>query len=49
MHIPVAKVERSHPDCHKFSVSAVEWYPVDNGIFVSGAFDAQVKVWDANR
>lgn len=24
------------------------WYPIDNGIFLSGARDGEVKVWDAN-
>lgn len=24
------------------------WYPIDNGIFLSGARDGHVKIWDAN-
>ena len=32
---------RSHVDGHRFSVSSVAWYPVDNGIFVTGARFAQ--------
>ncbi|KAJ3109394.1 DNA excision repair protein ERCC-8 [Phlyctochytrium planicorne] len=43
---PVATIHRK--EAHHFSVSSVVWYPVDNGIFVSGSMDCMVKVWDAN-
>ncbi|CAM9742078.1 unnamed protein product [Pylaiella littoralis] len=33
---------------HRHSVSVVQWYPVDTGLFVSGAMDGVVKVWDTN-
>ncbi|KAL3160881.1 hypothetical protein ABBQ38_009274 [Trebouxia sp. C0009 RCD-2024] len=44
----VLKITSSNPDCHRYSVSSVAWYPVDTGLFVTGSFDHQVKVWDAN-
>ncbi|TMW68067.1 hypothetical protein Poli38472_007739 [Pythium oligandrum] len=31
-----------------FGISAVDWYPIDGGIFVSSSFDGLVKIWDAN-
>ncbi|ODQ66359.1 WD40 repeat-like protein, partial [Nadsonia fulvescens var. elongata DSM 6958] len=33
---------------HKFGVSAVEWWPCDNGLFVSSSFDNTLRVWDTN-
>lgn len=36
------------PGAHQSAVSGVAWYPVDTGIFLSGARDGEVKVWDAN-
>ena len=30
------------------STSVVQWYPGDNGLFVSSGADGQLKVWDAN-
>mmetsp|Transcript_35876 Transcript_35876/g.57994 ORF Transcript_35876/g.57994 Transcript_35876/m.57994 type:complete len:459 (+) Transcript_35876:115-1491(+) len=33
---------------HKFSVSGVDWYPVDTGMFVSASFDESIRVWDTN-
>ncbi|TYZ59020.1 hypothetical protein PybrP1_005245 [[Pythium] brassicae (nom. inval.)] len=32
----------------QFGVSAVDWYPVDGGIFVSSALDGRVRVWDSD-
>jgi DNA excision repair protein ERCC-8 len=33
---------------HQFGVSAVLWWPFDNGLFVSSSFDGKVKVWDSS-
>ncbi|KAF1323745.1 DNA excision repair ercc-8-like protein, partial [Globisporangium splendens] len=30
----------------QYGITAVDWYPVDGGIFVSSSFDEHVKVWD---
>jgi WD40 repeat protein len=33
---------------HLYSVTALEWYKIDNGMFISASFDKTVKVWDTN-
>lgn len=33
---------------HRYSVTSVQWYPPDTGIFVSGSTDGSVQVWDTN-
>lgn len=40
---PVAHISRSIG--HKFAVTSVQWYPVDNGCFISGGHDGVVKIW----
>ncbi len=46
---PCATVNRqNNPQAHRLSVSTVQWFPHDSGIFVSGGFDQQVKLWDTN-
>lgn len=32
----------------QFGVSAVDWYPVDGGMFVSSSLDGHVRVWDSD-
>ena len=36
-HAALAVVGKQAPQAHCFSVSSVAWYPVDTGLFVSGA------------
>ncbi len=36
------------PGGHRHSVTAVQWYPLDTGLFVSGSTDGAVRVWDTN-
>jgi WD40 repeat protein len=33
---------------HAHAVTAVQWYPLDTGLFVSGSADGTVRVWDTN-
>lgn len=33
---------------HKYGVSHVQWWPFDNGLFVSSSFDNTVKIWEPN-
>ncbi|GMH38513.1 hypothetical protein BSKO_06397 [Bryopsis sp. KO-2023] len=42
-------VDRTTTGGHQYLVSAVAWYPVDTGMFVSGSFDAQINIWDTNK
>jgi DNA excision repair protein ERCC-8 len=35
-------------NAHRFSVETVEWYPHDNGMFITSGTDGTVKLWDAN-
>ena len=41
-------MKKQSPGAHQVAISAVAWYPIDNGIFLSGSRDGQVKVWDSN-
>eukprot|EP00887_Chlorella_sp_A99_P000785 scaffold5.g785.t1 len=47
-HAALAMVTKHSPGGHRFSVSCVAWYPVDTGLFVTGSYDKEVKVWDSN-
>lgn len=33
---------------HTSSINTVEWYPADNGLFVTSSSDGNVCLWDAN-
>jgi DNA excision repair protein ERCC-8 len=33
---------------HTFGVSTIEWWPLDNGMFVTSSFDGTIKIWDTN-
>jgi WD40 repeat protein len=34
---------------HRKMISAVEWYPVDTGAFISASYDGSLYVWDTNE
>jgi DNA excision repair protein ERCC-8 len=34
---------------HQRSIGTVEWYPSDNGMFVSSSSDGRLCLWDANN
>lgn len=42
----ITRVPRGH--AHRFGLSCVQWWPFDNGMFVSGSFDGAIKAWDTN-
>ncbi|KAJ4458623.1 putative DNA excision repair protein ERCC-8 [Paratrimastix pyriformis] len=44
---PLCTTERSL-ERHCTHVTCARWYPVDNGLFVSGSMDQTVHVWDTN-
>ncbi|SCU78590.1 LANO_0A03400g1_1 [Lachancea nothofagi CBS 11611] len=33
---------------HTFSITRVQWYPADNGLFFTGSNDQKVNIWDTN-
>ena len=37
-HAALLSIGKQAPGAHKYSVSAVAWYPVDSGLFVSGGW-----------
>ncbi|SCV03819.1 LAME_0H13476g1_1 [Lachancea meyersii CBS 8951] len=37
-----------HEMYHAFSISTVQWYGSDNGLFFTGSNDRKVKIWDTN-
>ncbi|KAI9028661.1 WD40-repeat-containing domain protein [Hyaloraphidium curvatum] len=43
----VAQAERNYG--HRNAVASLQWYPVDNGLFVTGSADGFVKAWDAEN
>ncbi|XP_065069922.1 DNA excision repair protein ERCC-8-like [Rhopilema esculentum] len=44
----IGSINRSSDDSHQFSVETVQWYPRDNGMFVTSSFDKSIKIWDSN-
>lgn len=39
----------SRNNSHAYSISCVEWYPHDTGMFVTGSYDRFINIWDTNR
>lgn len=33
---------------HKYSISCVQWYVHDNGLFTTSSTDQSLKIWDSN-
>ena len=33
---------------HSYSVSSIQWYPIDNGAFLTSSFDGSIKIWNTN-
>ncbi len=36
------------PKAHRYSIETAQWYPHDNGMFVTSGTDGVLKLWDAN-
>ena len=34
---------------HMYTATSVQWYPVDNGAFLTSSLDGTVKIWDTNQ
>lgn len=47
-HEALFTVDKSIPQGHRFSVSSVQWYPIDTGLFITGSFDKNINLWDTN-
>lgn len=47
-HEALFTVDKTVPQGHLYSVSSVQWYPVDTGLFVTGSFDKNINLWDTN-
>jgi DNA excision repair protein ERCC-8 len=39
---------RNSDDAHSYSISCVQWYPIDSGMFFTSGMDSKFKVWDTN-
>ncbi|GLH12654.1 Protein will die slowly [Gryllus bimaculatus] len=44
----ICSVDKTSRSAHQYSVECVQWYPFDNGLFVSSGMDKKLKIWDAN-
>lgn len=46
---PLAFIPQTHSCAHKHACTAVQWFPQDTGLFLSGGYDGLVKLWDTNE
>lgn len=44
----IGTIARDKKKGHTFGVSAIQWWPFDNGMFMSSSFDGTLKVWDTD-
>lgn len=44
----IGTIDRGKTKGHGFGVSVIQWWPFDNGMFISGSFDGSIKVWDTD-
>ncbi|XP_067005408.2 DNA excision repair protein ERCC-8 [Anabrus simplex] len=44
----ICKVDRNNRNAHRYSVECVQWYPLDNGLFITSGMDKVIKIWDTN-
>eukprot|EP00794_Sanderia_malayensis_P015588 gene15588-biopygen13297 len=44
----IAVIDRSQECAHQYSIETVQWYPGDNGMFLTSSLDKSLKVWDSN-
>ncbi|XP_022772919.1 DNA excision repair protein ERCC-8-like isoform X2 [Durio zibethinus] len=47
-HKSIVSVDKQHEKGHKYAISSAIWYPVDTGLFITGSYDHNIKVWDTN-
>jgi DNA excision repair protein ERCC-8 len=41
-------VSANREDKHKYSITNICWYPIDNGMYTTSSMDHSIKVWDTN-
>jgi DNA excision repair protein ERCC-8 len=46
---PMAIIPSNHQYTHKYSITCVQWYTHDTGMFISSSLDKYVKIWDTNE
>lgn len=44
----ICSIDKNDINAHRYSVECVQWYPFDNGLFITSGMDKKLKVWDAN-
>lgn len=48
--VRVEKLSSRHESFgHMYTATSVQWYPVDNGAFLTSSLDCTVKIWDTNQ
>lgn len=47
-HKSILSIDKQHENGHKYAISSAIWYPIDTGLFITGSYDHNIKVWDTN-